>query len=141
MLRVICSDYDSPSSELESEGSNKEALHLFSESESDEDNPEPDMINLDPNMTNSMTLCHTDIPICAYSFLEEDPGLNLYASFQYHVDYHLACFFNHAKILQENIEQFLWEEILQCLNLMHHVEFHSAYTMYKLVDAATNELQ
>jgi len=139
MPRVICSDYYSSSSEPESEGSDKEALHLSSESEADEDNPEPDVTNPDLDVTNSMTLCHAGIPIRAYSFPEEDPGLNLYAPFRHHVDYRLAHFFNRAKTSQGNIEQFLQEGILQGLNPAHHVQFRLAYTMYKLVDAATNE--
>jgi len=104
MLKVIYSDYDSPSSEPESEGSDKKPLCLSSESESDEDKPEPDMTNPDSNVTNSMTLCYAGIPICAYSFPEEDRGLKLYAPFQHHVDYRLAYFFNYAKTLQGNIE-------------------------------------
>jgi len=103
MLRVVCSDYDSPSSEPESEGSDKEALCLSSESESDEDNLEPDVTNPDPNVTNSMTLCYAGIPIHAYSFPEEDPGLNLYALFRHHIDYRLARFFNCPKTSQGNI--------------------------------------
>jgi len=97
--------------------------------------------NLDSNVTNSITLCYAGIPICAYSFPEEDPGLNLYSPFRHHVDYRLARLFNRAKTLQRNIEQFLQEGILQGLNPVHHVQFRSAYTMYKLVDAATNEPQ
>ena len=86
-----------------------------------------------------MTLCHAGIRICAYSFPEEDPGLNLYAAFRHHLNYRLARFFNRAKTSQGNIEQFLRQGILQGLNLVHHVQFRSAYTMYKLVDATTNE--
>jgi len=95
--------------------------------------------NPDPDVTNSMTLCHAGIPIRAYSFPEEDPGLNLYAPFRYHIAYLLACFFNRAKTSQGNIEQCLREGILQGLNPGHHVQFHSAYTTYKLVDATTNK--
>jgi len=141
MLRVVYSDCDSPSSEPESEGSDKEALHLSSDSESDEDNPQPDVTNPDRDLSNSIALCSIGIPIHTYSFPEEDPGLNLYALFKQHVDYHLAHFFNCLKTSQGNIEQFLRQGILQGLNLAHHIQFRSTYTMYKLVDVTTNEPQ
>ncbi|KAF8430918.1 hypothetical protein BGX38DRAFT_1146770 [Terfezia claveryi] len=72
-------------------------------------------------------------------FPEEDPNFNLYAPFRDSVDYRLARFFNSAKTSKGKIEQFFRDGILKSLNPTHKVQFHSAYTMYKLVDAAANE--
>jgi len=116
----------------ESGGSDKEPRDFFSESESDDDSTQPDTSNL-------IIHSHAGIPIRELVFPEQDQSFNLYAPFRHPVDYRLARFFNPAKTSQGKIEQFFRDGILQGLNPTHDVQFRSAYTMYKLVDAAPNE--
>ena len=54
------------------------------------------------------------------------------------VDYRLARFFNSAKTSRKKIDQFFKDGIFKGLNPKHHVQFRSAYTLYKLVDAAAS---
>ncbi|KAF8426775.1 hypothetical protein BGX38DRAFT_1278901 [Terfezia claveryi] len=133
VLAAICSpDYLSSDTEFASKGSDKEARDFSSESESDDEGQQPDI-------GVSINNPHAGIPIRKHSFSEEDPNFNLYAPFRDSVDYRLACFFNSAKTSKEKIEQFFCDGILKSLNPTHEVQFHSAYIMYKLVDAAANE--
>ncbi|RPB18859.1 hypothetical protein L211DRAFT_853739 [Terfezia boudieri ATCC MYA-4762] len=135
VLAAICSpDYLSSDTEFASEGSNKEARDFSSESESESDEE-----GQQPNTGVSISNPRAGMPIQKHSFPEEDPSFNLYAPFQNSVDYRLARFFNSAKTSKGRIEQFFHDGVLKSLNPTHKVQFHSAYTMYKLVDAAANE--
>ncbi|RPB21143.1 hypothetical protein L211DRAFT_851742 [Terfezia boudieri ATCC MYA-4762] len=100
-----------------SEGSNREAQDFSGESESDEEGN----------------------PIRQHVFPEADPTFNLFAPFHTLIDYRLACFFNSTKTSKAKINQFFKDNLLKGLNPIHQVQFRTAYSMYKLINAATDE--
>jgi len=71
-------------------------------------------------------------------FPEQEPGYNLFPPFRNRIDYRLARFFNSARTFETKVDQFFKDSILNNINPIHHVQFHSAHTMYKLVDTAAS---
>jgi len=118
-----------------SEGSDREARQFSSESESesesesDEASQQIDVIKY-PGAGN---------PIREHVFPECDINFNLFAPFKTPIDYRLARFFNSTKTSQAKIDQFFKDNLLKALNPTHQVQFRSAYTMYKIIDAAACE--
>jgi len=71
-------------------------------------------------------------------FPEQEPGYNLFTLFWNRIDYRLVRFFNSARTSKTKVDQFFKDGILSNINPRHHVQFRSAHTMYKLVDAAAS---
>ncbi|RPB18361.1 hypothetical protein L211DRAFT_854189 [Terfezia boudieri ATCC MYA-4762] len=112
-----------------SEGSDREARDFSGESESDEEG-QPIIAN---------TYSHAGNPIRQHVFPEADPTFNLFAPFHTLIDYRLARFFNSTKTSKAKIDQFFKDNLLKGLNPTHQVQFRTAYSMYKLIDAAADE--
>ena len=119
----------SPDIESELEGSDREARSFSNDSESDGE---------DTTANEIPGLC-AGTPIRKHLFPARGPNYNLYAPFQHQTDYQLARFFNAAKTSQGLIDQFFKDGILKSLNPTYSIQFRSAHTMYKLVDAAASE--
>jgi len=118
------------------EGSDNEVRYFTSDSESDAEGEQPDVEAQQPNTPNTHVAYGT--PIAEYVFPEQEPGYNLFAPFRNRIDYRLAWFFNSARTSKTKVDQFFKDRILNDINPTHHVQFHSAHTMYKLVDAAAS---
>ena len=130
-LRTIVSqDYGSSDIEYESEGSDREARDFTSDPEPDSEGQLSDQVNLK---------LPVGIAIKKYSFLEENASFNLYAPFRHCIDYQLARFFSSAKISSAKIINFFKDGILKDLNPTYNVQFRSAHTLHKLMDATVNE--
>ena len=145
----------------EDEGSDREAREFENDSESEDAVSEPGFEDerSDPGsddessdreaqgpesdsegpQTNVIAQVLAGTPIRGYAFPERDPSYNLYAPFRHGVDYQLAHFFNTAKTSQGNIDKFFRGGVLKALNPTHHVQFRSAYTMYKILDTGADE--
>jgi len=132
LTTILAPDYSYDPSELVSEGSDREAREFSDDEKSDEDNPKADA-------TNPFPLIQAGQPVRPYLFPEQDAGFDFHAPFRHLIDYQLARFFSSAKTSQGNIDKFFKDGILKGLNPTHDVQFRSAYTMYKLVDAAADE--
>jgi len=123
---------NSSDSEPESEGSDKEARDYCSDSESNEESQQTDTAI-------AISQPVAGIPIRAHCFPERDSEFNLYSPFRHAIDYWLAHFFNAVQASEKKINQFFKDGILKGLDPTHQVQFHSAYTLYKLVDKAADE--
>ena len=147
--------------ESEDEGSDREAREFENGSESEDAVSEPGSENessdpgsdddssdrkaqgsesdVEGRQTNVVVQVLAGTPIRGYPFPERDPSYNLYAPFRHGADYQLAHFFNTAKTSQGNIDKFFRGGVLKALNPTHHVQFRSAYTMYKILDTGADE--
>ena len=125
---VLDSDCDS---ETATEGSNKEARYLSTDSESHAEGQQHDTENPQHDATYGT-------PIHEHLFPEQDSGYNVYPPFRNPLDYSLARFFNYAKTYKKKIDQIFEDGIFKGLNPTHHVQFRSAHTLYNLVDAAAS---
>jgi hypothetical protein len=117
-----------------SEGSEREAREFSSDEESDGEGQQGDATDMIPAMRAGQ-------PLRQYLFPEQAAGFDFYAPFHNPIDYRLARFFNSAKTSQASIDKFFKDGIMQGINPTHRIQFRSAYTMYKLVDATANEPQ
>ena len=130
-LRAIVSqDYGSSDIEYESDGSDREAGSFTSDPEPNGDGQPCDSLDLRPR---------AGIAIRKYSFPEENLTFNLYALFRNHINYQLAQFFSCSKISSAKINKFFKDGILNDLNPTYIVQFRSAQTLHKLMDATVNE--
>ena len=121
-------------SELEpvSEGSDREGREFSDDEESNGETQQT-------NTTNLISFRHAGQPLPPYLCPKQDATFHLYAHFHHLIDYRLAHFFNSAKTSQANKNKFFKDGILKGLNLTDDIQFSSAYTMYKLVDAAADQ--
>ena len=78
---IVLQDYSSPKIKYESDGSDREAQDLSSDSEPDSEGQLSDHVNLK---------LPVGIAIKKYSFPKENAIFNLYAPFRYCIDYELA---------------------------------------------------
>ena len=130
-LRAIVSqDYGSSDIEYESKGSDREAKGFTSNPEPDGEGQPSNPVYLKP---------WADIAIRKYSFPEENLSFNLYAPFRNRIDYQLVQFFSSSKISSAKIDKFFKDRILKDLNPTYNVQFWSAHTLHKLIDATVNE--
>jgi len=118
------------------EGSDNEARYFTRNSESDAEGEQPDVEAQQPNTPNTH-VAH-GIPIAEYVFPEHEPSYNLFAPFQNRIDYRLARFFHSATTFETKVDQFFKDSILNDINPMYHIQFHSTHTMYKLLDVAAS---
>ena len=122
-------DDDFSDARSDSEGSDREVREFESQAKEKDDG----------RLADAETQSRAGVPLRKHSFPEEAPTHNLYAPFQRPTDYRLARFFNAAKTSRAKIDQFFKDGILEGLGPTQPVQSRSAHTLYKLVDAASNE--
>ena len=131
-MLILAPDYSNNLLELVSKRFNMEAHEFSDVQKSNKD-------DLEADTPNSLSLIHADQPIQTYLFSEKNANFDFHAPFCHLIAYQLAHFFSSAMTSQENIDKFFKDCIFKGLNPTHDVQFHSTYTICKLVNTAVDE--